>query len=83
MRQQYAISFTASPVAADGKIYATAESGVVISINAGPKFEVAGTHTVGEYCLSTPAIAGGLFIVRTQKHLVAIGSETKESSSRP
>ncbi|MDP6466296.1 MAG: PQQ-binding-like beta-propeller repeat protein [Pirellulaceae bacterium] len=78
-----AISFTASPVAADGKIYATAESGVVISINAGPKFEVAGTHTVGEYCLSTPAIAGGLFIVRTQKHLIAIGSETKESSSRP
>lgn len=76
-------SFTASLVAADGKIYATAESGVVMAIKAGPEFEIVSTHAVGEYCLSTPAIAGGLFIVRTQKHLVAIGSVAGEYDSKP
>ena len=71
-----ATSFTASPVAADGKIYVTAESGVVTAIKAGPEFEILSRHPIGEYCLSTPAIAGGRFLLRTQSHVIAIGAET-------
>jgi outer membrane protein assembly factor BamB len=69
-----AASFTASPVAADGKIYVTAESGVVIAIKAGPEFEILSRHPIGGYCLSTPAIAGGRLLLRTQSHVIAIGT---------
>jgi outer membrane protein assembly factor BamB/ankyrin repeat protein len=70
-----AASFTASPVAADGRIYLTAESGAVYAVQAGPKYELLSVNELGEYCLATPAIAGRLFLARTQKHLVAIGTE--------
>ena len=70
-----ATSFTASPVAADGKIYVTAESGVVTAIKAGPEFEILSRHPIGEYCLSSPAIAGGQLLRRTQSHVIAIGAE--------
>jgi outer membrane protein assembly factor BamB len=66
-------SFTASLIAADGKIYITAESGTILVVKAGPVYELLGANEIGEYCLSTPAIAGGLMLVRTHKHLVAIG----------
>jgi len=70
-----AASFAASPVAADGRIYLTAEAGAVYVIEAGPEFNLLSVNELGEYCLSTPAIAGGLFLARTQKHLVAIGAD--------
>jgi outer membrane protein assembly factor BamB len=66
-------SFTSSLVAADGRIYITAESGTILVIKAGPNYEFLGANEMGEYCLSTPAIAGGLMLVRTHKHLFAIG----------
>lgn len=70
-----AASFTASPVAADGRISLTAEAGVVCVVEAGPEFKLLGVNELGGYCLSTPAIAGGLFLGRTQTHLVAIGKD--------
>jgi outer membrane protein assembly factor BamB len=75
-------SFTASPVAADGRIYVTAESGYMFSIQAGPKFELLGTHSIGEYCLATPAIAGGSILLRTQKHLMAVGAPSPTGADR-
>jgi len=68
-----AASFTASPVAADWRIYLTAEAGSVYVVKAGPEYELLSVNELGGYCLSTPSIAGGLFLARTQKHLVAIG----------
>jgi outer membrane protein assembly factor BamB len=70
-----AASFTASPVAADGRIFLTAEAGAVYVVKAGPEYELLSVNDLGGYCLSTPAIAGGLFLARTQKHLVAIGAD--------
>jgi len=66
-------SFTASPVAADGRLYLTAESGAVFVVRAGAAFELLAENDLGEPCLATPAIAGGLFLARTQLHLVAVG----------
>lgn len=69
-----AASFSASPVAADGVLYFTSEAGTVYSVRAGARFEFLGSHPVGEYCMSTPAIAGGRLLLRTQKQVIAIGA---------
>lgn len=65
--------FTASPVAADGKLYFASESGEIHIIQAGPEFMELAVNTMEETCMATPAIADGMLIVRTQAHVVAIG----------
>ena len=66
-------SFTASPIAADGKLYLTSEDGDVFIVRAGPKYEVVGTSTIGEVVMASPAVADGVLYFRGLKHLVAIG----------
>jgi outer membrane protein assembly factor BamB len=65
--------FSASPVAADGKIYLPSEDGDVFVVKAGPKFEVLATNSIGEPLMATPAISDGKMFVRSQQHLFAIG----------
>jgi outer membrane protein assembly factor BamB len=67
--------YTASPVAADGKIYFSSEEGVVRVVRAGPKFEVLAVNRLGEPCMATPAISDGMIFVRTQHHLFGIGRD--------
>lgn len=66
-------AFTASPVASDGKIYLSSEDGDVFVVKAGPKYELLATNPVGEVMMATPAISGGLLIVRGLKHVFAFG----------
>ena len=66
--------FTASPVAADGKIYCVAENGRVYVAALGQDFELLAKNELGEPCLVTPAIAAGTIYFRTQGHVIAIGS---------
>jgi outer membrane protein assembly factor BamB len=65
--------FSASPVAADGKIYLSSEDGDVFVVNAGPKFEIAGKNPMGEPLMATPAIAGRTMFVRGERTLFAVG----------
>ncbi len=65
--------FTASGVAADGKLYFTSEEGEVHVVKAGPEFEVLATNELGETCMATPAVAAGTLIFRTRHRLTAIG----------
>jgi outer membrane protein assembly factor BamB len=65
--------FSASPVAADGKNYCSAEEGVIYVIKAGPKLEVLAKNDLGEPCLATPAISQGVVYFRTSGSLMAIG----------
>lgn len=65
--------FTASPVAADGKLYFTGEDGDVFVVRAGPDFELLATNRLSEPVLASPAISGGMLLFRTQHHLLAIG----------
>lgn len=67
--------FSASPVAADGKLYFTSEEGDVFVVRAGRQFERLATNTLGEISMATPAISGGLLIVRTRSQLVAFENE--------
>ena len=68
-------SFSASPVAAAGRVYFASEDGKVYVIRAGRTFELLAVNDVGEVCMATPALAGNLLIVRTREHLYALGAD--------
>ena len=65
--------FSASPVAADGKIYLSSEDGDMFVVKAGPHYQLLGTNPMGELLMATPAISSGMMFVRTQHQLFAIG----------
>ena len=66
-------SYTASPVAADGRLYFVSEQGEVRVVKAGPEFELLAVNEIGEVCMATPAISGGVLFVRTKDALIAFG----------
>ena len=67
--------FTASPVAADHKLYFTSELGNVFVLPADDKFSVIATNLLGETCMATPAVSAGTLFFRTRGHLMAIGAK--------
>ena len=67
-------TFTASPVAFEGKILMTSEDGDTFIIKAGPKHEIIGTNSIGEAVYASPAIADGRIFIRGEKNLYCIGS---------
>jgi outer membrane protein assembly factor BamB len=66
------LTFSASPVAADGKLYFASEDGDIYVIKAGPTYELLAQNPMGEVLMATPAISDGLLIVRGQSHIFAI-----------
>ncbi len=66
------LGFSASPVAASGKLYYTSEKGNIFVIPAAPHFEVLAENHMNEICMATPAISGDTLFFRTQRHLVAV-----------
>ena len=69
--------FSASPVAADGKLYLASEDGDVLVVKAGPSFSLVGRNPMGEPLMATPAISGRLLLVRGERELVAIGTAAR------
>jgi outer membrane protein assembly factor BamB len=67
-----ASAYSASPVAADGRIYLPNEDGDVFVVEAGPECELLETNGMGEVILATPAISEGQIFVRTRHHLFAL-----------
>ncbi len=65
--------FSASPVAASGKLYFTGEQGDVFVLPATEKFSVLATNKLGGLCLATPAISEGTLFFRTTEKLLAVG----------
>ena len=66
-------TYSASPVLADGKLYATSEDGITSVVKAGPTFEVLAENALNEYCLSSPAVSDGQIFIRTSNHLYCVG----------
>ncbi len=66
-------TFTASPVAFDGKLLLTSEDGDTFVLRAGPKHEVIRTNSVGEPVYASPAISDGQIFIRGEKNLYCIG----------
>jgi len=69
-------AYYASPVAADGKVYAISESGILSVLAAGGGFEPQCTVEFEERCYATPALEDGQIWLRTEGHLYCFGGET-------
>ena len=67
-------TFTASPVAFDGKILLTSEDGDTFIVKAGPKHEILGTNSVGEPVYASPAISDRKIFIRAENNIYCIGS---------
>jgi outer membrane protein assembly factor BamB/protein tyrosine phosphatase (PTP) superfamily phosphohydrolase (DUF442 family) len=67
--------FSASPVAADGKIYLSNEDGEILVVAAGEKFTHIATNSMGELLMATPALSEGVMYVRTAQSVFAIGQK--------
>jgi outer membrane protein assembly factor BamB len=68
-------SFSASPVAADGKIYLLSEDGDVFVVKAGATYALLAKNSMGEVLMATPAISNGVLIIRGLKDIFAIGQK--------
>jgi outer membrane protein assembly factor BamB len=64
--------FSASPVAARGRIYLSSEDGDVFVIQAGRTFAILSRQRMDEPLMATPALAPDAMYVRGEKHLFAI-----------
>jgi outer membrane protein assembly factor BamB len=65
-------SFSASPVAFDGKLFVTSEDGDTFVVKAGPQFEVLRTNSLDEPVFASLAMTDGRIIIRAQQHLYCI-----------
>ncbi|MCZ6793026.1 MAG: PQQ-binding-like beta-propeller repeat protein [Planctomycetota bacterium] len=64
--------FTASPVAADGKLYFTNERGETFVVRQGRDPEILAVNPLGETTLASIAVLDGRLHIRTEHHLWAI-----------
>ena len=65
--------YVASPVAADGRIYAANEEGVVVVFRAADTLDVLARNDLQEAITATPAIADDKLYIRTAGYLWAFG----------
>jgi outer membrane protein assembly factor BamB len=75
-------AFSASPIAADGRLYFASEDGDVFVAQAGAEYVELGKFPLNEVIMATPAISDGLIIVRTLGHVYGIGEGASSSSTR-
>ena len=75
-------SFSASPIAYDGKIFCASEDGDTYVIQAGPEFKVLAVNSLGEFTMATPAASRGQLFIRTFSHLYCIANGARLSRSR-
>lgn len=72
-QQRLPTSFSASPVAANGKLYLSSEDGDVFVVKAGRQYELLSRNTMGQPLMATPALAEGMLIVRGENAIYALG----------
>lgn len=68
-------SYTASPIASDGRIYLASEQGEIRVVKAGRDFELLAINPIDDYVMATPAMASGSLIVRSQHFLWSLGKK--------
>lgn len=74
-QQRLPSSFSASPVAADGKLYLPSEDGDMFVVKVGAKFELLATNVMGEPLMATPAISEGVLYIRSVNHIFAVAEK--------
>lgn len=68
-------SFSASGVAADGKLYFAGESGEIYVVKAGAAFKLLAVNSFKDTCMATPAISQGVLFFRTRHYLIAAANK--------
>jgi len=71
-KESFKEAFSASAIAADGKIYLSSEAGNIYVLKAGPVFSLLAKNSVRDNCMATPAISGNALYFRTQHSVIAI-----------
>ena len=82
-QQRLPSSFSASPVAADGKLYLASEDGDVFVVKAGRQYELLSRNTMGQPLMATPAVSHGMLIVRGDKAIYALGERKSAKNWLP
>jgi len=65
-------SFYASPVIANGVLYAAREDGVVFAVRVQDKFELLSENPMHERIIASPAVADGRLLLRGDEHLFCV-----------
>ena len=65
-------AYTASPIAADGKVYFLSEDGTGLVIKAGRKFELVSKNPLNEKTLASYGVLDGSLLIRTEGNLYRI-----------
>jgi outer membrane protein assembly factor BamB len=69
--------FSASPIAADGRLYLSNEDGEMLVVAAGREFRLIATNSMGELLMATPALSNGVMYVRSSASLFAVGQRRR------
>jgi outer membrane protein assembly factor BamB len=72
-RERLGGTFAASPIAAGGRIYITADNGETVVLPAAPRFEILAKSPLGEKVQASPAVAADRLFIRGEKTLFCIG----------
>jgi outer membrane protein assembly factor BamB len=67
--------YSASPIAADGKIYLLSEDGIGVVVKAGDKFELVAKNPIKEKTLASYGVLDGSLLIRTETSLYRIGAK--------
>ncbi|HLW64802.1 MAG TPA: PQQ-binding-like beta-propeller repeat protein [Gemmataceae bacterium] len=67
--------FSASPIYAEGRIYAADEIGKVYVLAADKSFKLLATNKLDDGCMASPAAVGDALYLRTKTHLYCIGTK--------
>jgi outer membrane protein assembly factor BamB len=67
-------SYYSSPAAADGKIYAAREDGVIFVVNIDGGFKVLSENKMGEPVIASPVPVADRLLIRGEKHLFCIAA---------
>ena len=69
------VGYTASGIAADGKLYYPSEEGDVHVVQAGTSYELLAVNPLGETCMASPAVSRGMLLFRTRSRLIAVAPD--------
>ncbi len=68
-------TYSASPVIADGKIYATNEEGTTTVLATGEAFKILAVNKLADHTLATSAVADNQIFIRTDNYLYCIAQK--------
>ncbi len=74
-RKRVGGNYYGSPVRVADCIYCMSNDGEAVAVAASDAFQLLGRSPLGEISRSTPAVAGGRMLLRTESHLIAVGKQ--------